>query len=459
MYTSTKFIGIAIFSVFWCLVAIRRYYRIDKNKMTQLYYSSYETMIFLILIMIIPHFFFINRENAFELLERGLTLYNVLTIASAFATCFYALLLLLRKPILRSNILKEPSFWLIGLFFVYLISSLWSVWPIATAFRAFELFGYYIVSFYMFNGKNTIRNLYFLILSLMIVSALFSINDAVMNITAGQYYSFMSSNSYSLLAAVFLFAHHDLYPGRIWGYILGAILFIGYGSSATLAALVLGISVYLTYFLSKPLRFLIGLPAISIILFNFIAMLFFPAYYLKVFEFISPLLQKDINLFLTGTGRLSIWSVYLNEFINVPFGAGFWSADRMFISQLTGLWFARHAHNGYLIAWIGAGFPGLFCLIGIYLSLIFRLRRNSLSIRRFSYAILAMLFLNSFTYSGIGGSFNPWYFILSALIVLSGTQSDGYQPFQKKIEPRPERIFKSSAIAYNFSTSKRPQTT
>lgn len=432
MYTSTKFIGIAILTVFFCIVAIRRYNRIDKRKMTQRDYSTYETMIFLILAVIIPQFFFNNRENAFELLERGLTLYNSLIIASAFATCFYALYLLLRKPFLRSNILKEPSFWLIGLFFIYLISSLWSVWPIATAFRAFELFGYYIVSFYMFNGENTIRNLYFLILSLMIVSALFSVNDAIMNITAGQYYGFMSSNSYSLLAAVFLFAHHDLYPGRIWGYILGAILFIGYGSSATLAALVLGISVYLICFLSKPLRFLIGLPAISIILFIFITMLLFPAHYLKVFEFVSPLLQKDRSLFLTGTGRLLIWPVYLEEFINLPIGAGFWSADRMFISQLTGLWFARNAHNGYLIAWIGAGFPGLFCLIGIYLSLIFRLRRKSLPIRRFSYAILAMLFLNSFTYSGIGGSFNPWYFILSALIVLAGTQCGGHQPIQKQ---------------------------
>jgi O-antigen ligase len=81
-----------------------------------------------------------------------------------------------------------------------------------------------------------------------------------------------------------------------------------------------------------------------------------------------------------------------------------------------------NAHNGFLSAWIGAGIPALGCLLMVYISTIVNLRRQNVLVRRICFSLLFMLFINSMTYSGIGGFFSMWYFVLAAVIVLSNLE-------------------------------------
>lgn len=367
----------------------------------------------------LSNFFTVQRNNPFELLNSGLSISNILSVVSSLAVVTCSGYLLATRRTLLHNMFRGPSFWLVSLFTLYAASTLWSIFPTGTGFRSVEIIAYYIIALYIFTGKDPVRTLYWTMLVEITIAALQYVPEGIDSLRSGRTFGFFVSNQYALYAAVFLFLHWQLYPARILGYVYGIFLFAGFGSTASSVAFLAGILTYIVVRDPRSIIYALRFPVMGVILMLCLLPLFRPDYFGEIFYFISPLVQKKPEDFFTATGRLIIWKVYFENLVDVPFGIGFWS-ERAFLSRFINFWWVPpNAHNGFISAWIAAGLPAVLCLCVIYGSIIQYLRTQNFLIRRICHPLLIMLFINSWTYPGIGGYFTLWYFVLAAIVMLS----------------------------------------
>jgi hypothetical protein len=419
--TSTIITGVFVVIVFLIIERTRTLLRLD-NVTVRLHASNVVPIAVVIVgLNNLPQFFAVERDNPYDLVEAGLSSSNLLSIVSSGFVAICSAYLLVAKKTLSRNVFSGASFWVMTLFMVYAASTSWSIFPLGTAFRAVEIIAYYIVAVFIFSAKDTLRNLYWIMLLHMSLGAIPLLSNGMAVLRDGLYYGFLQSNQYSLYAAVFLLLHYYMHRSNMLGYVYGLVLFVAFGSTATAAAFLAAVITYLIYRNPKGLSYALRLPVCVTVISFCILSIFFPEHFGGIFEFVGPIVQKDVEHFYTATGRTVIWKVYFESLINVPFGIGFYS-ERVFLDPFVGAeWIAPNAHNGFISAWIGAGFPALFCLLGIYMSIIMHLRHQNNSARRICNSLLIMLFINSMTYPGIGGYFTMWYFVLAAIVVLANT--------------------------------------
>jgi hypothetical protein len=372
----------------------------------------------------IPNLFLVVRDTPYELVTGELSTSNILQICSTIIVAMYCNLIVMASRTIRSNVLVGPFFWVMVLLTLYCVSTLWSIFPKGTAFGSVELIVYFVVAVFIFSGNRPLINLYWIMFFQILLGALATMEDGIVQLQSGRFFGFLQSNQHALYAAVYLLLHYHLYRSRILGYIFGFVMFVGFGSSATTSALLSGIAVYLIYGNTTSILYLARIPIITaIVIFNF-SFMFFPEYFGGAIDVLSTMLQKDSEHFYDATGRLNIWPIYINILKDYPLGTGFWS-DREFLYEHLGS-FAQHqwflppnTHNGYLSAYLSAGIPAVLCLSLVYLSTIKHLGRQPSHIRRIGLSMLMILFINSLTYPGIGGYFTLWYYVLAAIIALS----------------------------------------
>jgi hypothetical protein len=381
----------------------------------------------------IPNLFLVVRDTPYELVTGELSTSNILQICSTIIVTIYCNLIVLSSRTIRPNLLAGPFFWVMVLLTLYCVSTLWSIFPKGTAFGSVELIVYFVVAVFIFSGNRPLIKLYWIMFFEILLGALATMEDGIVQLQSGRFFGFLQSNQHALYAAVYLLLHYHLYRSRILGYIFGFVMFVGFGSSATTSALLSGIAVYLIYGNTTSILYLARIPIITaIVIFNFSFMLF-PEYFGGAIDVLSTVLQKDSEHFYDATGRLNIWPIYLEILKDYPLGTGFWS-EREFLYEHLGS-FAQHqwflppnTHNGYLSAYLGAGIPAILCLSLVYISTIKHLARQPSRIRRIGLSMLMILFVNSLTYPGIGGYFTLWYYVLVAIIALSNLRIASTRP-------------------------------
>ncbi|HYG59246.1 MAG TPA: O-antigen ligase family protein, partial [Symbiobacteriaceae bacterium] len=132
----------------------------------------------------------------------------------------------------------------------------------------------------------------------------------------------------------------------------------------------------------------------------------------------SALFDKDIRLIMTLTGRLPMWEAIWVVSRNNPWGAGFAAADRLITDLLASAnigWAATHAHNGYIAAWVGGGWPGVIILVVMLGSTWACTDHLNLPVRALARALLIFMLINNMTIVGIGGFANATWLLFMAV--------------------------------------------
>jgi O-antigen ligase len=137
---------------------------------------------------------------------------------------------------------------------------------------------------------------------------------------------------------------------------------------------------------------------------------------------VGALLDRPSESIQTGTGRLSLWQETLKASAGRPFGSGYVAAERLM--TLRGdvnkslVWQAASSHNGFLSAWMGAGYIGLVVLcaylIALWRTLSVAGGPNAGTLR----TMLAVLMITNFSISSVGGRLDAVSVVAFALAAL-----------------------------------------
>jgi O-antigen ligase len=134
---------------------------------------------------------------------------------------------------------------------------------------------------------------------------------------------------------------------------------------------------------------------------------------------IAELFGKDTKHIGTMTGRLPLWSAIWEISKNHPFGSGFGAAERFVTALIGGRywigWTAGHSHNGFISAWLGAGFPGLLLSICLVLSILSATARMAVADRVLVVPLMILMITNNISFPAFGGQFNLTWMIVMAM--------------------------------------------
>jgi O-antigen ligase len=127
--------------------------------------------------------------------------------------------------------------------------------------------------------------------------------------------------------------------------------------------------------------------------------------------------SRDPRLLSSFTGRVPLWSVIWLASQNKPLGFGFAAGERTLV-EIVGRsagWTATNAHNGFIAAWLAAGWIGV-CLIGsVFFAVVYQALARGYRERAFVIAACIFLAVNNLSYPGIGSIFNVAWFAMMAL--------------------------------------------
>jgi hypothetical protein len=410
----------------------RKITQFDRWTITEHSYDIRPIAVCMLILNNLPEIFVVVRESPLDFARGDLSSSNLLSVGCAGVAATLSLYMLLIRQTVGANLFSGPSFWILSLFLLYFVSSAWSFFPLGTMYRSIELFFQYVAAIYIFTGRNPLRSLYWILAADLLLGAIALAPVALKALAAGEVFGFLRSNQNAMYAAVFLLLNYHMRPKSIGAYAYGLFMLIGFGSAATLGAFFVGIAIYAIYRRERGLAYTLRLPIIATMVAASILFIFYPEFYSNIFGFLATVLQKDARSFTNASGRFEIWQAFLVSVADYPLGIGFWAEKSSFLYEafmrMEVEWLPGNTHNGFLSAFVGAGIPGLVLLFTIYLSIVGYLRHQEIETRRICYPILAILFINSMTFAGIGGVFSMWYYVLAAVVVLSDLPIARRQP-------------------------------
>lgn len=379
----------------------------------------------------IPIFFFQRRYGLDTLYSEGAPTH---VVVQAFVLAFgaaWAFFLILNGWIKISYVISRGAFWIFVLCALFGLTSLWSEWAILTIYRFSELTTFAILSVHLFGGHRWYRNLnLFLVLSILVTLVLATTTAEVSVFEVDFFIGRIRSNSGGALSGCYLILLFHRYliikkMPKIWEIAYGVTAFFLFGSLGSAVALiggltVLGMSGYQIY-----LRASAYILAISGIL--FIAYILLTGNLINATELIMVFFGKSIDTTYTLSGRLPLWSALWEIYSSYPWGKGFAAAERsaLFLGDIQDIvgWGAATAHNGYISAWLSAGWLGIFSvffLLGGILCIAYKTPRP---LRLLIICTLVFLGINNLSIPAIGGQFSLIWMVITALTVVPLTQN------------------------------------
>jgi hypothetical protein len=139
-------------------------------------------------------------------------------------------------------------------------------------------------------------------------------------------------------------------------------------------------------------------------------------------EQVGTLVDRPTEAIQNGTGRLGLWQETLKASADRPFGGGYVASERLMTLRgdvnASLVWQAASSHNGFLSAWMGAGYIGLLILctylLALWRTLSFAGGPNSAALR----AMLAVVIITNFSISSVGGRLDMVSVVAIALAAL-----------------------------------------
>ena len=371
------------------------------------------------------------RADVNDLIESGLSGQNYLQIGVVAAVSIWAFFLLFSQRIRLSNLFVGSRGWITAFITLFSLSTLWSVWPEATIFRSVELIAMWIVVVHYFaSSKEALRDIgkviFLSMLCLFAGSALFQFTVSGHLLNSPNIFGAFRSNTGGMFSCIFLLLlmHRKLQgqstPKIIWASTF--ILAICFGSMTSFSILILLTLVYAVLRANGVTR-LFGLTFLlpTAGLFAWLAQDSAVLENNSILEPVAMLFGKHADQLFTITGRIPLWTAVIEETLESPWGQGGGAAERLLAGTLrfheVG-WTAYNAHNGYLSAWLGTGWPGLVIVVFVFLAVATQIRRINSSERILISTIIWFIALNNFTISGVGGVMSPVWLLLMSVAVI-----------------------------------------
>ncbi len=368
----------------------------------------------------------IQLRNYESLITDGLSIQNTLQVAAILISAGWAIWVLLMRWVTFATLLSGSNFWLTALVSLFIASASWSLWPEFTLIRGLELLAFWIIAAHIFSNVDwQVRLEKFLWITLYILWTgaiailLFSENtlthplDAIRSNIGGLIAGALSL--YVLYKAIYLRNQTH------WMTIAIPLLsLIAFNSLSSILSFLVAFFYLLLYSGTGYKRVAFGLLLTFSISIN--------AFYLTqantsdvdtLTETVASLVGKQEEHLMTFTGRIPLWVAIWENTKSRPFGMGYAAGERRFeaeynISDTVG-WMPRNAHNGYISAWLSAGWPALVVILILFFSVFLRLTTLSNDSRPLTVSLMVLILINNLTLSAVGGQLTPAWIILMAL--------------------------------------------
>lgn len=372
----------------------------------------------LALFVVIP--LFNESRDASALVQEGLSAGNKAEAVLALAAFAWAIWLLASGAVRLSTLRAGINFWIACLISLYGLSTFWSLWPALTAYRTIELSGFWIVTVHLFSGRPPLARL---IGCLLVAGLVILVGGALMGTTevqAGHVFGHYRSNQLGLLAGcllVLLFARALIF-GRRRGLILllpAFIIFVLAGSLGSLIALCFACAVLVAFRLLR----LPGKVAQVATVAYFLPLAAVFAYQVVLTDpgavaWIAAISGKNTRNVVSATGRADLWRNLWSHNADNIIGTGF-GTDRLLYKILPSqkLGFdAKNTEDGYISAWIGAGWPAAWITVFIFAGAMLIAFRRPYQERALILPLILFLAINNFSYAGVGGIFHTAWFVM-----------------------------------------------
>jgi len=356
----------------------------------------------------------IQTRDITALVASGLSAQNKIQIAIVLFACAWAATLCLTRRVPLKTLFDGPGYWIFWLVVVYSFSTIWSTWPSLTVFRVTELAALWIISSHVFARIDWFERVEtFLWISLgiyFIHGCLLALGLVEGDSSDGSWIGSMRSNTGSLIAGLMILwtvyrCVTDDRRSHIWKLPVLTLVLLLFGSLATSISLLLSIMVLLTLHTKGTLR-------IALIATTLAAVLTIPNVLLAFHgQVIEPLVGGMSQAFakptqhITGmTGRLELWTTIWESTRNQPWGFGFAALERTFsVENGTMSWTAGNAHNGFISAWLGAGWLAVTLVIALFGALINRSFVVDRSLFPLMIGSVALVAVNNLSLPAVGG--------------------------------------------------------
>lgn len=409
-----------ILSIVWGILFL---FFFKKSKITRFNYKEFISWFLIIGWFAARTIVFQRRSDPSALLAGGLTVQNILQVVITGLAALWSFILILNKEVKLKTLWTGPLKWCIILFFFYTISTIWSVWPIFTLFRAIELITLFVIGIYLFTRYPWYDQLRIFLLWGIVIPLLAGFiapggNTFAQGIIVGA----IRSNGGSMMAAMFLLLvlHRIFYlklSVKIWEILFPIVAIIIFGSLASAIAFVISFLLLIYYKVPRMLRPVVFLINVFLIVFNIIIVMNNINFYVRN---IADLFGKKPEHIMSFTGRVPLWIEISKIIEKHPAGLGFAAGERTFAVYMSNPkeigWSPSHAHSGYISAWLGIGWLGLFLSFFLVLIIWRWLFQVSPQYRHLLHPLLALIAINNFSIMGLGGQFNGVWIIVIALI-------------------------------------------
>jgi exopolysaccharide production protein ExoQ len=412
-------IGSVVFLAFFYIELIRS--PVPIPRLRQHGYDLFAAFL-LIADLIRYYLFLVRRTDALAVLNGDLSIGNISEVVWTIIAAFYLAFVLLTGRFRVEWLFRRPYFSIAILLSVYLFTTAWSIAPIFTFYRGFELIVWVCLSIYFFTRLESLdRKILFLGLY---CTTWFFLNfpDFLESLSRGIIFSAVKDNFLPAVgfSVVVLGWATRL---RVWSGIVGLLTFVFAGSAAAVACAIAACFAGLAFNRSMISKLVGGLGLLAAVCFM-IVFLVAPDQFPEAVDLLSSVLQKPKEELLGATGRYAIWSTFWDVTKDNYFGSGFGS-DR-FIQLVGGAdvgdrlgsanVFVSSAHNAALSAWSAAGWIGVVGLLFVFIDGIRYTAQFRGNERVTATMCLVFIVLNSLTIPGLGGIYSCIWLVWIAVL-------------------------------------------
>ena len=359
------------------------------------------------------------------LLQQGLSPQNVAQAAIGLAGFGWAVWLLVTRAIRASTLAAGANFWIGLTIALYAVSTIWSLWPSMTVFRTMQLAGFWVLTVHLFSRRPPLARLTWCLLAGAIFMVLCGPAFGSIEYDPSRIFGRIRANQggvvAGLLTVIVVYRLFIVAETRSWIFLLPSLTaFVLFGSLGSTIALLFAMVTLLIFRLGRHSGSATQLLMLAYIL-PCIAVFSYELVHgdAGVEAWVASVSGKPSEIVAGADGRFPLWEEIWKTTRNNVVGSGFGAGERALITEITSsaaLGFTgTNAENGYLAAWLSAGWLAVWMVAFLFVGVIFDAARRSYWDRAYMLPTLVFLGVNNLSFHGVGSDFNTAWLVMMVL--------------------------------------------
>lgn len=356
----------------------------------------------------------------------GLSSRNAMQVVVVLCITAWVTYLLLTRRLNWRVFVGGSGYWILIQSMIFAATIAWSVAPALTAYRAVELLVCWLVTAHAvtcaaswIDGVEMIFVVLFFE-TLLIPRLLFSGSGLSWTLSGSNNVgSFVGVTLLIILVHKIIFSIRKV---RAAEWLLTPLVLLCISSLGSAVAFVFGMAGVFYFRLPRRLRTWCG--AVGVVSFIAVVIVLFgnAAAVQRLAVSVAESFGRDTRNVSNLTGRLPLWTAIWNYSKDLPFGSGYVAGERLFVTTMVSKsevsWGAIHSHNGFISAWMTAGWLGLSCVVCLLASIWRHVKVASSSIREVSMGLFVVAIVNNLVFPVTGYAFSPGWVLIFALSYL-----------------------------------------